>query len=122
MIFVLFRTRVFHGFERLQTLLSTVLRNAEWDGTLVVRLLAGGIHQTLYRKRSNPVGLCGVPDRRLEDRIREFCAKAVASDEAEFRSVMSELRSAMRQHVDRIRTLAVRQLAGERPRGDENRE
>ena len=35
---------------------------------------------------------------------------------------MSELRSAMREHIDKIRTLAVRQLAGERPRGDETRD
>jgi hypothetical protein len=63
-----------------------------------------------------------VPSRRLEDRIRELCAKAVSSDEAEFTTVMSELRSAMREHIEKIRTLAVRQLAGERPRGDETRE
>ena len=55
---------------------------------------------------------------RLEDRIRELCAKAVTSDDTELPSVMSELRSAMREHIERIRTLAVRQLAGERPRGD----
>jgi len=59
-----------------------------------------------------------VPYRRLEDRIRELCSKAVSSDDSEFPSVMSELRSAMREHIEKIRTLAVRQLAGERPRGD----
>ena len=59
---------------------------------------------------------------RSEDRIRELCAKAVTSDDPEFTSVMSELRSAMREHIENIRTLAVRQLAGERPRGDETRE
>ena len=56
--------------------------------------------------------------RRLEDRIRELCSKAVSSDDSEFSTVMSELRAAMREHVERIRTRAVRQLAGERPRGD----
>jgi len=55
----------------------------------------------------------------LEDRIRELCAKAVSSDEAELRIVMSELRSAMREHIEKMRTLAVRQLAREGPRGDE---
>ena len=63
-----------------------------------------------------------VPSLRLEDRIRELCSKAVSSDETELTIVLSELRSAMREHVERIRTLAVRQLAGERPRGDETRE
>ena len=73
----------------------------------------------LYRKRQNAVALCRVPYRRLEDRIRDLCSKAIASDDSEFASVMSELRSAMREHIEKIRTLAVRQLAGERPRGDE---
>jgi hypothetical protein len=58
----------------------------------------------------------------LDDRIRELCAKAVSSDDSELSSVMSELRSAMREHIEEIRTLAVRRLARERPRGDETRE
>ena len=60
-----------------------------------------------------------VPYRRLEDRIRELCARAASSEDSEFPIVMSELRSAMHEHIRKIRTLAVRQLAGERPRGDE---
>jgi hypothetical protein len=68
------------------------------------------------------VGICRVPYRRLEDRIRELCAKAVTSDDSEFPSVMSELRSAIREQIEKIRTLAVRQLAGERPRGEQTRE
>jgi len=63
-----------------------------------------------------------VPSSRLEDRIRELCARAVESDDADLSSVMSDLRSALQQHVEKIRTLAVRQLARERPRGDETRE
>ena len=51
---------------------------------------------------------------RSEDRIRELCAKAITSDDSEFTTVMSELRSAMREHIEQIRTLAVRRLAGER--------
>jgi hypothetical protein len=63
-----------------------------------------------------------VPYHRLEDRIRELCAKAITSGDSEFTSVMSELRSALREHIEQIRTLAARRLAGERPRGDEPRE
>jgi hypothetical protein len=59
---------------------------------------------------------------RLEDRIRELCAKAVMVNDPELSSVMSELRSAMREHIERIRILAIRQLARERPCGDETRE
>lgn len=76
----------------------------------------------LYRKGQKAVALCRVPYRRLEDRIRELCSKAVTSDDAEFPELMSELRSAIHQHVQKIRTLAVRELAGERPRGDDTRE
>jgi hypothetical protein len=52
----------------------------------------------------------------LEDRIRELCAKAVASDDHDFQSVIWELRSAMREHIGRVRKMAVQQLAGERQR------
>jgi hypothetical protein len=54
-----------------------------------------------------------VPYRRLEDRIRELCAKTVTSDDTEFRSVMSELRSAIHEHVEKIRTLAASILSPE---------
>jgi hypothetical protein len=67
-----------------------------------------------------PVGICRVPDLRLEDRIRDLCAKAVTSDESELSTVMSELRSVMHEHIERIRTLAIRQVVRERPRKDES--
>lgn len=63
-----------------------------------------------------------MPYRRLEDHIRELCAKAIASDDTALPTVMVELRSALQEQVDKIRTLAVRQLAGEGPRGDDTRE
>ena len=61
-----------------------------------------------------------MPNLRLEDRIRDLCAKAVTSDEVELSSVMSELRSAIHEHIAKIRALAIRQVAGERPREDES--
>lgn len=60
-----------------------------------------------------------MPSHRSEDRVRELCEKAIAADDTEFPVVILELRSAMREHIENIRTLAVRQLAGERPLGDE---
>ncbi len=46
--------------------------------------------------------------RRLDDRIRELCAKAVASqDSAELPRVLAELRVAMREHTERLRHSAV---------------
>lgn len=42
--------------------------------------------------------------RRLEDKIRGLCARAVAAKgEEELRPLLKELRDALRQHVERIR-------------------
>jgi hypothetical protein len=54
----------------------------------------------------NPVG-----SRRLEDRISELCARAVATpDPAEFDSVIQQLRKALREHAKRLRQLAAIKL------------
>jgi len=46
--------------------------------------------------------------RRLEDRIRELCAKAVKKqDPAELNKVLEELRAALREHTQRLRHSAV---------------
>jgi hypothetical protein len=60
-----------------------------------------------------------VPSFHLEDGIRDLCAQAIAADDVAFPGILSELRSAIHERVERIRTLAIRQLAGE-PREDEN--
>ena len=57
------------------------------------------------------IWLWRVPSTRLEDRIRELCAQAVASDETNFQSIISELRSAMREQIERVRKMAIQQLA-----------
>lgn len=42
--------------------------------------------------------------RRLEDKIRGLCARAIkAGDDEELRPLLNELRDALRQHVERIR-------------------
>lgn len=40
---------------------------------------------------------------RLEDRIRALCQELVESDEEEFESVAEELRSALKEHIERLR-------------------
>ena len=46
--------------------------------------------------------------RRLDDRIRELCAKAVrCQDSAELQRVLAELRAAMREHTERLRRSVV---------------
>ena len=78
----------------------------------------------LYRTNHPDVRLFGhsyrlgrsilVPSRRLEDRIRELCAKALAApDSADSTGVMQQLREALREHANRLRQLAARKL---RPR------
>jgi hypothetical protein len=42
--------------------------------------------------------------RRLEDRIRDLCANAVASqDSPEFHEVFEQLRAALHEHNERLR-------------------
>ncbi len=63
-----------------------------------------------------------MPSQPLEDRIRELCAKVVSAEDSEFSVVMSELRSAISEQIEGIRTLAVRPLARESARVAEPRE
>ena len=48
--------------------------------------------------------------RRLEDRIRELCAKALTAPEPELDALLSALRSALRDHNNRLRKLAAAKL------------
>ena len=52
-----------------------------------------------------------VPSRRLEDRIRDLCARAVAPNTTNFTDTLAELRSALHEHVEQLRKLARQQLA-----------
>jgi hypothetical protein len=55
--------------------------------------------------------------RRLEDRIRELCARAVAAHDSELDTIFSDLQRSLHEHNDRIRKLAAAKLAAWRPRG-----
>jgi hypothetical protein len=57
-----------------------------------------------------------VPSRRLEDRIRELCAQAVASGDADFSEVLAQLRSAMHQHIEEMRKMVVEHMEGKNER------
>jgi hypothetical protein len=49
-----------------------------------------------------------MPSRRLEDRIRELCAKATATkDQQELEIILTELRSAMHEALQRVRRRAI---------------
>ena len=68
--------------------------------------------ETFYCSGALPVEL-----RRLEDRIREWCIKAVGTpDGAEFSEVIKQLKEALHEHAKRLR-----QLAAAKPRSPERR-
>jgi hypothetical protein len=50
------------------------------------------------------------PRRRLEDRIRELCARALTAQESELDAILHALRSALREHAERLRKLAAAKL------------
>lgn len=55
--------------------------------------------------------------RRLEDHIRNLCAKVIAAREDEIEPAISELKSALREHNERLRKLAAAKLTRlEKPR------
>jgi hypothetical protein len=48
-----------------------------------------------------------MPLRRLEDRIRHLCAKAVSVQESDdLSAILTELKSALQEHTQRLRALA----------------
>lgn len=53
--------------------------------------------------------------RRLEDRIRELCARALIARGRELGAVVEDLKSALHEHTERLRQVAVAKLV----RGEE---
>ena len=52
----------------------------------------------------------GIMRRRLEDRIRELCGKAVSAPDDELGPIIKELQAALREHNERLRQLAAQKL------------
>lgn len=53
-----------------------------------------------------------MPARRLEDRIREMCGRALSAQNQELDSILSELKAALREHTQRLRNVAAAKLTG----------
>jgi len=54
-------------------------------------------------------------ERRLEDRIRDLCAKAVSTPESpELDQILADLKRALEEHINRIRARALFPQAKER--------
>ena len=59
----------------------------------------------------NPGAPYRVPSRRIDDHIRDLCAKVAHSDGNDYEPTLSELKAALREHADRLRKMAVQSLA-----------
>jgi hypothetical protein len=46
-----------------------------------------------------------MPGRRLQDRIRELCARALYAEEPEWNATLGELQSAIHEHTLRVANL-----------------
>ncbi|HZQ94708.1 MAG TPA: hypothetical protein VFA67_06835 [Candidatus Sulfotelmatobacter sp.] len=62
-----------------------------------------------------------MPSRRLEDRVRELCAKATAAEESEIVGILTELRETLAEHNRRLRKMAAQKLAGQEKNQNHNK-
>jgi uncharacterized coiled-coil protein SlyX len=51
--------------------------------------------------------------RRLEDRVRDLCAKVVGAKDSEIEQTLKELRQALAEHNRRLRKMAAQKLTGQ---------
>jgi hypothetical protein len=51
-----------------------------------------------------------MPSRRLEDRIRELCAKLIKAEDQDFESASAELKGALHEHTERLRKVVAQNL------------
>lgn len=51
-----------------------------------------------------------MPSRRLDDRIRDLCAKVANSNGDDYEPALSELKAALREHANRLRKMAAESL------------
>ena len=68
------------------------------------------LQQVLYCALRNLGTLYRVRSRRLEDRIRDLCAKVAAAPQAELQTAITNLRAALREHALRIENKATKDL------------
>jgi hypothetical protein len=52
-----------------------------------------------------------VPSRRLEDRIRDLCRRALSAETSELEAIFAELKTCLHQHSERLRHMMVMKLA-----------
>ena len=62
-----------------------------------------------------------MPARRLQDRIRELCARALYAEDREWAEILCELQSAIQEHDLRIANLATAATVSGLPAQQERR-
>jgi hypothetical protein len=82
---------------------------APMDGLATSNKRASG-NRCMEPTRNSEV-LWNVSQNRLDDRIRQLCAKVVASSNDELGSSIAELKAALREHSERLRKLDFDQLS-----------
>ena len=60
-----------------------------------------------------------MPSRRLEDRIRGLCCKALTANTSELEAIFTDLKSSLHEHSERLRQTMIMKLGaknhGQRP-------
>ena len=56
-----------------------------------------------------------VPYRRIEDRIRELCARLTKAEDKDFELAISDLKAALHDHTEQLRKLVAESLLKRRP-------
>ncbi len=56
-----------------------------------------------------------MPSRRLDEHIRDLCAKVVNARDIELEAAIAQLNSALREHSIRLRKMAAEKLTGAEP-------
>lgn len=51
--------------------------------------------------------------RRLEDRVRDLCARVIEAKDSDIDQTIKELRQALAEHNRRLRKMAAQKLTGE---------
>jgi hypothetical protein len=70
------------------------------------------LHEALYGRVETALSIFGqMPNRRLEDSIRELCAAVIAAKDRELEPALSDLKLALHEHTERLRKLAAVKVA-----------
>jgi len=82
---------------------------------LLITFGADYLQNRLYAWSGEASVACKVPFRKLDNHIRELCARVVSAEGDQLAPLMSELKAALQEHNNRLRQMAVAKLANPLP-------